>query len=256
MPEKGHIYYEHHRGASSPEGRAPLVLIHGAGGTHLHWPPELRRMSGEIVCSLDLPGHGRSGGSPAKTIRGYAQSLVEWLDQLESEPVVLIGHSMGGAISMTLALDVPQRVHGLVLVGTGARLRVNPQILALTENEAMYPQAAELVTQWAFSEHADERMLELAQKRMAEVPARVVHADFVACDHFDVMERLREISTPTLVICGALDQLTPVKYSQYLAEHLPHASLAIVEDAGHMAMLERPVETARHVHDFLLGLSS
>jgi pimeloyl-ACP methyl ester carboxylesterase len=71
-----------------------------------------------------------------------------------------------------------------------------------------------------------------------------------------VMERLREISTPTLVICGALDQLTPVKYSQYLAEHLPHASLAIVEDAGHMAMLERPVETARHVHDFLLGLSS
>jgi pimeloyl-ACP methyl ester carboxylesterase len=251
MPEEGQIHYKLFDGGASQEGHSPLVLIHGAGGTHLHWPSDLRRMAGEIVYSLDLPGHGESRGDVEESVGGYAQRLVGWLDLLDLGAVMLVGHSMGGAISMMMALESPQHVQGLVLVGSGARLRVSPQILALTENENLYRQAAELVTQWAFSCHADARMIELAQKRMAEVPSRVIHADFVACDHFDVMDRLAEISMPTLVLCGAEDQMTPVKYSHYLADNIPHARLAIIKDAGHMVMLEKPQEVTRHVRNFI-----
>lgn len=232
-----------------------LVLIHGAGGTHLHWPHELRRMTGEVVYSIDLPGHGGSGGNVAESVEAYAQGVTEWLDDKDLEVVVLVGHSMGGAIAMMIALEAPQRVRGLVLVGSGARLRVHPQILALTENESLYRKATELVTQWAFSEYADGRMMELAQKRMVEVPAEVVHGDFVACDHFDIMKRLGEISIPTLILCGSADQLTPVKYSHYLAENIPHARLVVIENAGHMVMLEKPLEVVKHIQQFLQTLN-
>jgi pimeloyl-ACP methyl ester carboxylesterase len=251
MPEKGRIHYKRYDGGAPQAGHPALVLIHGAGGTHLHWPPELRRMKGEVVYSLDLPGHGGSGGEVAGSIDGYARKLEEWLELLDLEAVVLVGHSMGGAISMMAALESPQHVRGLVLVGSGARLRVSPQILALTEDEGLYRQAAELVTKWAFSSHADSRMKELAQKRMSEVPAHVLHADFVACDHFDIMERLSEISAPTLVLCGDQDQMTPVKYSQYLAENIPHTRLVVIEDAGHMVMLEKPQEIVKHIRHFI-----
>jgi len=190
------------------------------------------------------------------SIEEYAQKLVEWLDLLDLGDVVLVGHSMGGAISMMVALESPQYVRGLVLVGSGARLRVSPQILALTENEDLYQQAAELVTQWAFGSHADARMMELAQRRMAEVPARVLHADFIACDHFDVMDRLEKISAPTLVLCGDQDQMTPVKYSQYLAENISHARLVVIEDAGHMVMLEKPQEVGGHIRNFIWEIIS
>lgn len=251
MPEAAGLYYQHYSGGD-PQGKyPPLVFIHGAGGSHLHWPPELRRMADHDVYSLDLPGHGKSGGDPERSVRGYAHRLIAWLDQLDLEEVVLVGHSMGGAISMTIALEIPQQVSGLVLVGSGARLRVHPEILALTEDEHLYRQAAALVTQWAFSNHADARMVELANRRMAEVPARVVHADFLACDAFDIMDRLHDISVPTLVICGEGDQMTPRKYSQYLDQHIPDSQLVMIEGAGHMVMLEKPLEIVEHVRGFL-----
>jgi pimeloyl-ACP methyl ester carboxylesterase len=162
---------------------------------------------------------------------------------------------MGGAISLTLCLEAPHRVKGLVLVGSGAKLRVHPQILALTENDDLYQQATQLVTQWAFSASADSRLVELAQKRMGEVPAAVVHADFLACDNFDIMERLSEISVPTLVLCGVEDQMTPVKYSQYLHRHISHSQIVLIEGAGHMVMLEKPMEIARAIGGFLQNLN-
>jgi pimeloyl-ACP methyl ester carboxylesterase len=254
VPEAAGFYYQHHSGGDPQGKHPPLVFIHGAGGSHLHWPPELRRMADHDVYSLDLPGHGRSGGDPERSVRGYAYRVIAWLDQLDLQDVVLVGHSMGGAISMTIVLEAPQHVLGLVLVGSGARLRVHPKILELTEDENLFRQAAALVTQWAFSDDADVRLVELANRRMAEVPAEVVHADFLACDGFDIMDRLVDISTPTLVICGEADQMTPVKYSQYLDQHIPDSRLVLIGGAGHMVMLEKPLEIVENIRGFLQRL--
>jgi pimeloyl-ACP methyl ester carboxylesterase len=121
----------------------------------------------------------------------------------------------------------------------------------LTESETTYQQAAELVTSWAFSEGTPARMKELAVSRMAEMPAHVVHADFLACDQFDIMHRLSEIEVPALVFCGTQDYLTPVKYSQYLVEHLPNAQIELIEGAGHMVMLENPQAMLTPLRNFL-----
>lgn len=251
MTSAAGIAYREHRGGDPIKGHPPLIFIHGAGGNYLHWPAELRRIEGEHVFAIDLPGHGDSGKEGKRTIGGYVKHLVNWMDALELGSAVLIGHSMGGAIALTTALEMPERVSGLILVGTGGRLRVSPMILELTENPQMLNQAVEVIITWAFSEGTPANLISLAQERMAETQPAVMHGDFSACDEFDVMERLGELTMPVQVICGNEDQLTPVKYSRFLSESIPDARLDLVEGAGHMVMLEKPGEVLKIVQRFL-----
>lgn len=230
--------------------RPPLVFIHGAGGTHLHWPPQVRRMSGQRIFALDLPGHGKSGGVGSQSIADYAGAVVDFLDAARLNAAVFVGHSMGSAIALTLALDFPKRVLGLGLVGSGARLRVHPQILESAASEATFPLAIKLINDAEFGPSVDPKVKELAARQMAEIRPAVIHGDFLACNEFDVMQRLDEINVPTLILCGTEDVLTPMKYSEYLRDRIPNARLLAFPGAGHMVMLERPLDVAQALSDF------
>lgn len=249
MPVAASLYYY----AYLQEGQmqTPVVLIHGAGGTHLQWSPQLRRLPGYRVFALDLPGHGKSGGRGLQSIQGYADAVVEWLQALGLWRAVFVGHSMGGAIALTLALDHPQHVSRLALVSTGARLRVHAAILDNAASESTYLNAVQTIIEWAFSSQAPPRMVELAAKRMAETRASVLYGDFLACNDFDVSERLAEIHHSTLVVCGVEDRMAPLRYSQFLAEHIPNAHLEIIPNAGHMVILEQPQAVANALLTFL-----
>jgi pimeloyl-ACP methyl ester carboxylesterase len=85
---------------------------------------------------------------------------------------------------------------------------------------------------------------------MTETRPSVLHGDFLACNEFDAMSRLGEISKPTLILCGADDILTPVKYSEYLHNQIVNSRLVIVPDAGHMVMLEAPQTIADEIGSF------
>jgi pimeloyl-ACP methyl ester carboxylesterase len=230
-------------------GAASLVLVHGAGGSRLHWPAELRRLSEATVYTLDLPGHGRSEGPGCDTIDGYAQVVTAFMDAVGISQAIIVGHSMGSAIAQTLALKVANRVAGLVLVGAGARLRVAPAILKKIRDD--FQASVELITRFAWSPETPPALTELGRQALMETSPDVLAGDFIACNRFDVMKRLGEIKAPTLVIAGSADQLTPVKYARFLVEHIPDARLAMIERAGHMMMLERPTEVANAVREFL-----
>jgi len=250
----GDLFYTVSRGAADDP---TLVLVHGAGGNRLHWPGELRRLPGATVYTLDLPGHGRSGGRGCDIIEGYAKAIIEFLDTLGIGRAVIAGHSMGGAIALTLALDFADpsassgqaRVAGLVLVATGARLRVVTAILEGIHSD--FEGSIELITRFAWSSEAPTALTELGRQALLETGPDVLSGDFTACDRFNVMKQLGEIGTPTLVIAGTADQLTPPKYAHFLTEHIPNAQLMLVEGAGHMVMLERPAEAAKAVREFL-----
>jgi pimeloyl-ACP methyl ester carboxylesterase len=254
MPNTADIYFHFHRGGH--EGlKPPLVLIHGAGGTHLYWPTEVRRLPGYLVYAPDLPGHGTSGGRGMQSISAYAQALISWLDALDLHSSVLIGHSMGSAIALSLALDHPERVLGLGLVGAGARLRVSPEILEQTSNQTTFASGVASVISRSFSPNASERLIALATRRMVETRFSVLYGDFLACDEFDVRDRLVELRQPTLVLCGADDQMTPVRYAQYLASGINNAVMKTIPNAGHMVMLEQPLAVASAISDFVGGIS-
>jgi len=165
---------------------------------------------------------------------------------------VLVGHSMGGAIAQTVALTHPHLLSGLVLVGTGARLRVAPAILEGLQSD--FQAAVRLIGEWAFGPQAPARVVRLTQQAMARTGPATLYGDFLACDHFDVMNRLGEIHLPTLVLCGSLDKLTPPKYSIYLGEHIAGARVQIIPEAGHMVMLEQPEAVSQAIGDFLTTL--
>lgn len=253
MPVINNLFFFSH-GAENIN-RPPLVFIHGAGGTHLHWPPHVRRIHGQRILALDLPGHGKSGGIGCQTIHDYAGAVVDFLDAARLNSAVLIGHSMGSAIAMTLALDFPKRVLGLCLVGSGARLRVHPRILETTSNESTFCLAVELIKEAEFGPSVNPRLKELAARQMATIRPSVLHGDFLACNEFDVMLRLGEISAPTLILCGTEDQLTPLKYSEFLNTHIPSSRLVTFPGAGHMVMLEQPEAVAGTLAEFADSIS-
>ena len=248
MPQSNRLFYFSH-GAENVT-RPPLVFIHGAGGTHLHWPPQVRRMVGQRILALDLPGHGKSGGVGSQNIADYASAIVDFLDAVKLNAAVFIGHSMGSAIAITLALNFPKRVLGLGLVGSGARLRVSLQILESTATEANFPMAVKLINDAEFSPTVNPHLKELAAQRMAEIRPSVLHGDFLACNEFDVMQRLGEISAPTLILCGTDDQMTPMRYSEFLHDRIPTSHLVTFPGAGHMVMLEQPDEVAKALSAF------
>lgn len=249
MPYAGELHYR--RSARGNQGRTQLVLIHGAGGSYLHWPAEIRHLAGEDILAIDLPGHGASKRGGSKTLDAYAGSVIELMDCLDISQAVLAGHSMGSAIAQRLSLDSPERVRGLILIGAGDKLSVHSKLIEFCSSEHTYPEAVSLVMEWFFSPQADRRLVELAGQRMTEIPTSVMLADFKACDAFDVRDEMQEIQQPAMVICGEDDQMTPVRYSQFLVDKLPVARLEIIPHAGHMVMLEQPEIVAELIKNFL-----
>ena len=145
----------------------------------------------------------------------------------------------------------PEHVIALGLVGTGARLRVAPLILENAANPTTFPVAVNAIIERAFSPDTDPRLIELATQRMQTTRPAVLHGDFVACNAFDEMESVHKIRFPSIVICGQDDQLTPVRYAQFLADQIPNAEIKILPNAGHMVMLEQPDATAEAIANFL-----
>lgn len=241
------LFYARHKG---PSEEAPcLVLLHAAGGSRLEWPGELRRLPNASVYALDLPGHGRSDPPGRDRIEAYAAVVLAFIEQLGLRNVVLLGRSMGGAVVQLIGLQQAPAVSGLVLVATGARLRVMDVILEGIRDD--FEGTAEMIVNNVWAEGAPAAMIEASRQQFLETDPAVAHGDYVACNRFDVMDRLGEIQLPTLVINGTADRMTPLKYGRYLAEEIPDAQLLIVEGAGHMVTLEKPEAVATAVRRFL-----
>lgn len=228
------IFYSHRDDAAPVD----VLFVHGAGGTHRIWGHQVRDLAGGDTYALDLPAHGRSSGDRRDTITGYADVALSFLDALDLERVILVGHSMGGAITQWAALHAPERLAGIGLVGTGARLRVLPAIFDGLETD--FQATVDLIVDYSFAPQADPSLADAGRQEWLAHPPETIRDDFLACDRFDVMDRIDEIELPVAVVVGAEDQLTPVKYARHLADNLPDAELTIVKETGHMVMLEQP----------------
>jgi pimeloyl-ACP methyl ester carboxylesterase len=93
------------------------------------WPAQVRHLPNTAVYALDLPGHGASPGPSASDISAYSELVRDFVDALELPWFLLAGHSMGGAIALDFALAYAYRLAAIMVVGSGARMRVAPQLL-------------------------------------------------------------------------------------------------------------------------------
>ena len=258
-----HLHYTHNRIAVD---RPALVFIHGAGGSSRDWPYQWQQTSaapsrGEQrwitdypLYLLDLPGHGRSQPPARTNIADYAADVVAFSQAVGIRRAVFVGHSMGGAIALTIGLMKPANLAGLVVLGSGPRMPVSDAIL--NGLRADFAQTVGLIQKFSWRKEARVVYREVATQHMLAAGPEVVYGDFAACHAFDIGERLGEISAPTLVVGSTSDRMMPLAQSEILAAGIPRSQLAIIEDGGHFMMTEKTNEVNAALLAFLKKLSA
>ena len=229
--------YRHTDRSPSSSG---VVFVHGSGATQELWSGQRELTSRYPVVTLDLSGHGESTDIDATagyaTLSAYVDDVLAVLDATGSS--VLVGNSLGGAVVMTALLEREPPVEAAVLTGTGGRLGVLDDLLEWLQTD--FERAVDFL-------HGPDRLFHdpdptVRDRSIATMRAcgrEVTYRDFLTCHRFDVRDRLGEITVPTLVVYGEHDQLTPPWFHEYLADELANATLAEIEDAAHLAMVER-----------------
>jgi pimeloyl-ACP methyl ester carboxylesterase len=254
MPIAAGIYY-----AQFNEGYKelpPVILIHGAGSSHLIWPAALRRLAGQRVLAIDLPGHGHSSGLAQQSIKAYSNQMIEFLAALGLYQAVFVGHSMGGAIALEMAISHPGHVAGLGLIASGAYLGVDPKFIESLSNAITADSAYAGFLERAFGPAASPALLNLCIQAQTNTRSSVQYGDWRACAEFDARESAGHIEAPTWLITGSEDRVTPVAYANFLADRLPAARLQVIPGAGHMVLLEQPERVAQGLQQFLSALAA
>jgi pimeloyl-ACP methyl ester carboxylesterase len=255
---EGVATYVHHVGRTTLPERVPdlsrgatLLCLHGSGGNGAVFADLLEALGEEhSPLAIDLPGHGRSAGIDSLgSIEAMAAFAGAFLDKWGVSRPVLLGHSMGGAVALRLALERPRAVRGLVLCGSGARFggAAIPALTRVVEGKDRRPFFRE-----AYGPGASQEVLRRGFLEDLKTDPRVLLGDLVACREFDASEELAGVAAPTLVVVGDADDMRA--QSDLLASRIPGASLRVVADAGHMLPLEQPAALAVAVRDFLEAL--
>jgi len=242
--------------AQAPYSKGQAVFIHGSGGNAGLWQKVMDGLAREYdSLALDLPGHGRSEGQGMKRISECRDFLKDFLDALGLERIVLGGHSLGGAVVQDSAIHYPAKLRAILLIGTGARLRVLPEALE-TMRQMAEGRIEPRFDPWGFSRNASPEVLAAGEREWAKTSPRVRYYDLMACDQFDLMKEVEKIRLPALMVCGREDWLTPIKYTEFLNSKISGSKMEIIEGAGHMLMLEAPEALSEAILRFLRSLDS
>ena len=228
-----------------------VIFVHGSGACGDIW----RYQTAYFLDShaVNLPGHPH--GQILKSVEECVDWLRKYIKGRGGNDAVLAGHSFGGAIALMSALKYPQELKGIVIIGSGARLRVHPTFSAPCEEAISGNPGSwyQMVEEMYRLTPADYRR-EMIEKQKAIGPAVMLN-DFLCCDEFDIMDRVHEIKLPALIICGESDVLTPVKYANYLGARIANSKLVIVPGAGHFVLAEKPKVVNKAIEDFLAGIA-
>jgi len=248
-------------GGKTFDPKLPTVLfIHGGEQDHSVWGLQSRYLAhhGYGVLAVDLPGHGRSGGSPLARIAEMADWIVAALDWAGVRTTALVGHSMGSLVALECAARYPQRVNRIALLAFAYPMRVSRALLDATKNDE--PAAHAMINAWSHSAYAHYpsnpgpgfwvrgENLRLMQRQKPGV----VHADFAACnDYGGGLERAAQIRCPTLFLLAERDAMTPARGAQEIAGTIAGAKAVTLQDCGHNLMAEKPDEVLDLLAEFL-----
>jgi pimeloyl-ACP methyl ester carboxylesterase len=224
-----------------------LLFIPPSGAGEENWLLQTSYFPGSEAISL--PGH--PAGKPLDSIEEYTGWLHDYIHRRGYQGVVLAGHSFGSAIALMYALQYPEELRGQILIGSGAKLKASHAyynaVKSMLNDEVAWRKYNEKFAV------LDPRLQPATESKIRIGPA-VLFNDLLCCDKFNVMERLHNVSIPTLIIVGAEDEMTPVKFAQYLADRIVGSKMVIIKNATHSVVMEKPDEVNGLIREWMDNL--
>ena len=233
----------------------PLLLLHGNAGSGRVW----RKVAPTLAESFRVVAHDRQGfgdSEPGEPLdagpRAYARELAEFMDALGMERAHVAGLSFGGMVAQCFAVDYPDRLKRLILVGTTAD-RTGRDVRATLdalERDGWTAVAKRLTRSW-FLPGADPSDIDEALTIALESSQRMREVTVRALGSFDVVSELAGIEAPTLIVVGEHDVTCPPTYSRQLQMNIARSRLCTLPDCAHLVPVEQPHAFCRHVLAFL-----
>lgn len=239
----------------------PVVLLHGFPLCRDIWLQQRQRLSDRYrVITPDLRGHGQSPApTGVYTMDALAQDVLALLDALEIKQAVLMGHSLGGYVTLAAWKLAPERFLALGLIdshasadteeGRQGRYQMVEKVTARGSQVV-----ADVMLPRLFSPYLDIEnpiINQVRQMILATPTAGIIGALQGMAERPDVTGQLPEINVPVLLLAGNKDQIIPLEKAQAMATVIPQATLTVIENAGHMPMLELPMTTTMAISHFL-----
>lgn len=227
-----------------------LVFLHGVGGGHHAWDGQLRHFAdlGYPSHAWDQPGYGHSVSVEPYDLEQIALSLKRLIDALGGDPVVLVGHSMGGMVAQEAYARFPEIVKALVLAFTSASFAggtefakrfIAERIGPLDEGRTMAEIAARLMPTMR-GRKSDPQGAAHAERIMAGILPDTYRAAVRLVTTFDRKESLARIAVPTLLVAGSDDKTAPPGMMQQMAAAIPDSELVVLDGCGHLGPLDQP----------------
>jgi pimeloyl-ACP methyl ester carboxylesterase len=244
-------------------GQPFMLFLHGAGFTHHSFVLQTRALAHEgwNVAAPDLPGHGLSGGRPLGTVEEMAAFVLSLMDRLAIPSAVIAGHSMGGLIALEIARTAPERVDGLVLIGTAASIPVNPKLIETAEKQE--EQAFLSMNSWGYGPQAHlaentwpgANHVAFGLAVMRGNAGGALAAGLKACAAYvHGEEAARSFAGPAIVAVAEFDRMTPNKNGLALAGLLKNSRSVFIRGSGHTIQTEKPRELNAALREFLARL--
>ena len=239
-------------GRAFDKAKPTMVFVHGAGLDHSSFLLQSRYFAyhGWNVLAFDLPGHGRTPGSPISSVQGMA----EWvLKAVPAEKFAIVGHSMGALIALECAASAPSRVDRIAMIGIAYPMKVGEAFLDAAKRD--HYDAFDMHTIWGHAAQVPLGgdptpgmwMYGDTQARLERLAPGVLYNDLKACNDY-LFEG--EIACPALFILGKRDMMTPPRSAKSIQEKIAGAKTVLVDFSGHGLMAEAPDATLDALIDF------
>jgi len=223
-----------------------LVFIHGWGVSSKIFEPLFYYLKNNFnIHTLDLPGFGKTPIEKAMTLKDYADFVYKFLEDNKIEKPIVIGHSFGGAVTAKLALLYPDSILKLILVDASAIRQPRRKMILL---EKIMPILKPIVV--GKLKQLIIKLLKFDKTDWSQIRNPELKKTFQNVIAENLKPSLPGIKSPTLVIWGEKDKITPIADGKLIAESIPGAKFAVIKNVGHFVFLEKPEEFVKLIKNF------